>query len=333
MEYRRLGRSGLEVSTICLGTMIFGGETDAGESARIIAHARDHGVNFLDTADVYGKGRSEEVVGGAIADERDRWVVATKVGGPMSDDRLERGFTRRWILKAAEGSLRRLGTDYIDIYYFHRDDLSPVEERLSAVADLLRAGKIRYFGVSNHRAWRIAETVHGCRELGIPQPVVCQPYYNAFNRQPEVEVLPACAHYGLGVVPYSPLARGVLTGKYPPGGEVPADSRVGRNDRRIMQTEFRDESIAFAARIKAHAEAKGLSATAFALGWLLRNRVVTSVLAGPRTFAQWESYLAGATARLDDDDEALIDSMVRPGHPSTPGYTDPNHPPTGRVVG
>jgi len=333
MQFRRLGDSGLEVSTICLGTMMFGDLTDATAAQRIIASAFDAGINFIDTADVYAKGASEQIVGPAIAANRQRWILATKVGNVMTQSPHDGGLSRRWILQACDDSLKRLETDYIDIYYLHKDDTdTPVEETVEAIGDLIRAGKIRYFGVSNYRGWRIAEVVALCAELGVPRPVVCQPYYNAFNRTPEVEILPACDYYGLGVVPYSPLARGVLTGKYLPGAEPPAESRVGRKDRRMMETEFRPESIAMAQTIKVHAQKKGLTATQFALAWVLSNRIVSSVIAGPRTIEQWTEYLSAVGKTLDADDEALIDSLVVPGHPSTPGYNDPQYPFFGRLV-
>lgn len=333
IEYRRLGSSGLEVSTLCLGTMMFGDRTDAATSQKIIASAFEAGVNFIDTADVYAKGASETIVGPAIAANRRRWILATKVGNVMTSKPHDGGLSRRWIVQACEDSLRRLATDYIDIYYLHKDDTeTPLEETIEAVGDLIRAGKIRYFGVSNYRGWRIAEVVGLCAELNVPRPVVCQPYYNAFNRMPEVEILPACDYYGLGVVPYSPLARGVLTGKYAPDAEPPADSRVGRKDQRMMETEFRAESLAMAQTIKAHAEKKGLTATQFALAWVLNNAIVSSVIGGPRTLEQWTDYLSVLGKTLDADDEALIDSLVSPGHPSKPGYNDPQYPFYGRIV-
>src|SRR5215831_7441395 len=259
MLFRRLGDSGLEVSELCLGTMMFGDRTDTPTATRIIASAFDAGVNFIDTADNYSKGASEAIVGPAIAANRNRWILATKVGNVMTRKPDDGGLSRRWIMQACDESLGRLATDYIDIYYLHIDDNdTPLEETIEAIGDLIRAGKIRYFGVSNFRGWRIAEVVGLCAELGVPGPVVCQPYYNAFNRMPEVEVLPACDYYGLGVVPYSPLARGILTGKYLPGSEPPAESRVGRKDQRMMETEFRPESIAMAQTIKVHAQKKGL---------------------------------------------------------------------------
>jgi len=331
MDTVSLGRSGLQVSRLCLGTMMFGDRTDAAEAGRIVASARDAGVNFIDTADVYAKGESEKITGKLIAGDRDRWVLATKVANPMGDDPNRRGTSRKWVMRAIDESLARLGGDYVDVYYIHRDPGDvPMEETVAAMADLIRAGKIRYWGVSNVRGWRIAEAVRVCDALHAPRPVVCQPYYNAMNRQPENDILPACAHYGIGVVPYSPLARGVLTGKYKPGSEPPAETRAGRKDKRMLETEFRAESLEIAQKVKAHAEKKGMTAGDFAVGWVLANPIVSSVIAGPRTLEQWTSYLASMGKRFDAEDEALVDSLVRPGHPSTPGYNDPNYPLTGR---
>jgi aryl-alcohol dehydrogenase-like predicted oxidoreductase len=331
MEYRNLGKSGLKVSPICLGTMMFGDRTDAAEAGRIVASAREAGVNFIDTADVYVKGESERVTGKLVAPDRDRWVLATKVANPMSDDPNRRGTGRKWIMAAIDESLERLGTDYVDIYYLHRDiEDTPIEETVSAMGDLIRAGKIRYFGVSNFRGWRIAELANVCLALGIPRPVASQPYYNAMNRQAENDVLPACAHHGIGVVPYSPLARGVLTGKYLPGAKPAEGTRAGRNDKRILETEFREESLAIAQKIKAHAAKKNMSSGHLAFNWVLANPIVTSVIAGPRTLEQWNDYLAALGKKYEADDEALFDSLVRPGHPSTPGYNDPAYPLRGR---
>jgi aryl-alcohol dehydrogenase-like predicted oxidoreductase len=331
MEYRNLGKSGLKVSPICLGTMMFGDRTDAAEAGRIVASAREAGVNFIDTADAYAKGDSERVTGKLIAPDRNRWVLATKVANPMGDDPNRRGTGRKWIMAAIDESLERLGTDYVDIYYLHRDiEETPLEETVAAMGDLIRAGKVRYLGVSNFRGWRIAELAHVCLQLGVPRPVASQPYYNAMNRQPENDVLPACAHHGIGVVPYSPLARGVLTGKYQPGAAPEPESRVGRKDKRIMETEFREESLAIAQTIKAHAEKKGMAAAHLAFNWVLANPIVTSVIAGPRTLEQWKDYLAALGKKYEADDEELIDSLVHPGHPSTPGYNDPAYPMRGR---
>src|SRR5262249_30826391 len=314
--------------------MMLGDRTDTSTAARIIASAFDAGVNFVDTADNYSKGASEAIVGPAIAANRHRWILATKVGNVMTRKPDDGGLSRRWIMQGCEASLTRLATDYIDIYYLHRDDPdTPVAETVGAIGDLIRAGKIRYFGVSNYRGWRIAEIVATCDDLGVARPVVSQPYYNAMNRMPEVEILPACDYYDIGVVPYSPLARGVLTGKYLPGEEPPVGSRVARKDQRMMETEVRPESIAMAQTIKAHAEKKGFTATQFAMAWLLANRIVSSVIAGPRTLEQWTDYLSAVGKELDQEDQALIDSLVKPGHPSTPGYNDPQYPFYGRIVG
>lgn len=331
MKYKHLGASGLEVSTLTLGTMTFGERTGAAEAHEIVAHARDAGVTFIDTADAYVMGESERIVGAAIRAERNHWVLATKVGNRMADERNNGGSSRAWILRACDASLARLATDRIDVYYLHRDDPStPLDESVGAMGDLIRVGKVRYFGVSNFRGWRIAETVAACRRNGVPAPIVCQPSYNLLNRMPEVEILPACDHYGLGVAPYSPIARGILTGKYAPGAPPPPDSRVERNDRRMMETEFRAESLAIAQTLKAHAEATGRTATQFALAWLWANPIVTTVIAGPRTLAQWQDYADAVGTAWSADDEALVDELVRPGHPSTPGYHDPRHPFYGR---
>ncbi|HZQ62078.1 MAG TPA: aldo/keto reductase [Casimicrobiaceae bacterium] len=331
MQYRRLGRSGLEVAPLCLGTMMFGDRTDAATSARIIGAAQDAGINFIDTADKYAEGESERIVGPAIRAKRRTWILATKVGNPMTGRPHDGGSSRRWILQACDDSLARLGTDYIDIYYLHKDDLvTPLEESVRAIGDLIRAGKIRYFGVSNFRGWRIAEVMHLCHALSVPQPVVCQPHYNLLNRTPEVEILAACDHYGIGVAPYSPIARGVLTGKYSPETAPPQDSRAARRDQRIMETEFREQSLRIAQRLDAHARATGRTLLQFALAWLWANRVVSSVIAGPRTMEQWQAYVGAIGTAWTEEDEKLVDSLVTPGHPSTPGYNDPQYPFFGR---
>jgi len=333
MQYRKLGRSGLKVSPICLGTMMFGGPTDEATSTRIVAKAREAGINFIDTADGYNKGNSEQVVGRAISNSRPSWVLATKLANQMGDDPNRGGLSRRWVLQAADESLKRLGTDYIDVYYLHKEDHgTPLEETVRAMGDLMRQGKVRYFGVSNYRAWRVAEICNICDRLGIDRPVVSSPYYNAMNRMPEVEHIPACSHYGLGVVPYSPLARGVLTGKYSVDAAPDKNSRAGRNDKRMMQTEWRPESLKLAQEIKAHAEKKGITAGQFAVSWVLNSSQVSSVIAGPRTEEQWDDYVRALDYKFTADDEALIDRLVVTGHPSTPGFNDPAYPIEGRTT-
>ena len=331
-DYRPLGRSGLKVAPLWLGTMMFGDQTDATEAGRIVGSAREAGINGIDTADVYAKGESERIVGRLIAADRARWVLATKVANPMGEDPNDRGTSRRWVMRAVEDSLRRLATDWIDVYYLHRDDEStPMEETVAAMGQLVQAGKIRYWGVSNFRAWRIARIVETSRQMGVPPPIVCQPPYNAMTRAIETEVLPCCAHYGVGVVSYSPLARGVLTGKYRPEAPPEAGTRAARADRRLLQTEWRPESVALAQQFKAHAEQRGMSASHFATAWVLANRLVDGVIAGPRTLAQWTDYLGATAHTLNAADEAFIDGLVAPGHASTHGYTDPMYPVSGRV--
>ena len=333
MTYRSLGRSGLKVSPLCLGTMMFGGPTDEGTARRIIDDAHERGINFIDTADAYNAGESEAVVGRAIRAHRDWWVLATKCANPTSPGPNGRGTSRRHVIAAVDASLQRLGTDHIDLLYLHKEDHStPLSETVHALADLIRAGKIRHFGVSNYKAWRIAEICRLCDQAGIDRPAASQPLYNALNREVEVEHLPACGFYGLGVVPYSPLARGVLTAKYATDAAPAPDSRAGRQDRRMLESEFRRESLEIAQTIAAHALHRGVTPGQFATAWVLHNALVTATIAGPRTEAQWQDYVGALDCRLGPDDERLVDRLVSPGHPSTPGYTDPQYPVEGRPV-
>jgi aryl-alcohol dehydrogenase-like predicted oxidoreductase len=311
--------------------MMFGGATDEPTAARIVARAREQGVNFIDTADGYNAGRSEEIVGRAIKAQRSWWVLATKCANPTGEGPNARGVSRRHVFDAVDGSLRRLGVDVIDLLYLHKEDhATPLAETVRALADLIRAGKIRYFGVSNYRSWRVAEICRLCDEAGIDRPVASQPLYNALNREVETEHLPACGHFGLGVVPYSPLARGVLTGKYAPNVAPDPASRAGRRDRRMMESEWRPESLAIAQEIAAHARRRGMTPAHFAFAWLLNNRLVTAAIGGPRTEEQWLEYAGALEVRLTAEDEALVDRLVSPGHPSTPGYNDPQYPIEGR---
>lgn len=333
MQYRRLGNSNLKVSALCLGTMMFGDQTDEAEAQRIVGSAREQGINFIDTADVYSRGRSEEIVGKLLATERHDWVLASKLGNAMSKRPNQSHYSRSWIIAEVENSLRRLATDYLDILYLHRDYHGEnLDEAVRSVGDLIRQGKIRSFGLSNFRGWRIAEVVRLCERAGVPLPVVCQPYYNLLNRTPEVEILPACSHYGLGVVPYSPIARGVLTGKYPPGQVPPENSRVARGDKRIMETEFREESLLIAQQLKQHSEQRGVKLGHFATAWVLANPHVSSVIAGPRTLEQMEDYYPALEVVISAEEETLVDSLVQPGHASSAGYNDPSYPFFGRIA-
>jgi aryl-alcohol dehydrogenase-like predicted oxidoreductase len=327
MHYRTLGKSNLQVSVLCLGTMMFGDQTGADEARRIVDDAQEHGVNYIDTADVYTKGASETMLGELLKGRRHHWVLATKLGNKMSERANEGHFSRSWMLRELDASLARLQVDHVDILYMHRDfNGMDLEEPLRALDAMLRAGKIRYWGISNFRGWRIAECVRVAKEIGMPAPVVCQPYYNLLNRMPEVEILPACDSFGIGVTPYSPIARGVLTGKYMPGQKPSEGSRAARGDKRIAETEFREESLVIAQKLQENAKARGVTLAQFATAWVLAHRAVSSVIAGPRTFEQWQNYLPAIDVAITAEDEALVDSFVRPGHPSTPGYNDPAYP-------
>ena len=331
-RYHPLGASGLKVGKLWLGTMMFGDQTSEAEAASIVSAARDAGVNAIDTADVYAGGESERITGRLIQADRDRWVLATKVANPMGPGPNDRGLSRRHIVAAVDASLQRLGTDRVDVLYLHREDAStPLAETLAAVAHVIERGKVHHFGLSNFRAWRVAQVAELCKTMGIAQPIVCQPPYNAMSRQIETELLPCCAHYGLGAVVYSPLARGVLSGKYTPGAAPPEGSRAARNDPRILQTEFRAESLALAARMAEHARRRGLTPTQLALGWVWNNRLVHGVIAGPKTLVQWQEYVEAIGQPFDADDEAFVSALVSAGHASTPNYTDPQYPIMGRV--
>ncbi|MBO0369504.1 aldo/keto reductase [Pseudomonas putida] len=334
MLYRPLGQSGLQVSALTLGSMMFGEQTSAEDSLRIIDKAWDQGVNFVDTADVYNGGRSEQIVGEAVARKRQDWVVASKAGFGAVDGLPNRsGLSRKHLFNAIEASLTRMGTDYLDIYYLHREDHSvPLEETVRAIGDLLRQGKIRYWGVSNFRGWRIAEICNVAERLGVAKPVVSQPLYNIVNRQAEPEQLTAAGYHGLGVVPFSPLARGVLSGKYAPGSEPDAGSRAGRQDKRIMEVEWRQESLTIARKIQAYCEGKGVGIVEFAIAWVLNNRLVSSAIVGPRTEAQWDTYAEALQVKITAEDEAFIDALVTPGHASTPGFNDVAHFVSGRLA-
>ena len=331
-SYQPLGASGLKVSKLWLGTMMFGDQTNEAEAASIVAATRDAGVNAIDTANAYAGGESERITGRLIAADRERWILATKLANRVGPGPNDRGLSRRHIMAAVDASLQRLGTDFVDVLYLHREDAgTPLEETLAAVATLIERGKVHHFGLSNFRAWRIARVAEMCRAFALQPPVVCQPPYNAMSRQIETELLPCCAHYGIGAVVYSPLARGVLSGKYLPGAAPPEGSRAARNDPRIMQTEFRPESLALAAQMAQHAKARGLTPTQLALGWVWNNTLVNGVIGGPKTLAQWQDYLGAIDTPITAEDEAFVSGLVTAGHASTPGYNDPQYPLAGRV--
>lgn len=333
VESVNLGRAGLKVSRLCLGTMLFGGPVEEPESVRIIHRALDAGINFLDTADVYNAGETERIVGRALQGRRDDVVLATKGRGAMGPGPNDAGSGRRHLLSAVEASLRRLGTDYVDLYYLHSPDYdTPIEESLSALDDCVRQGKIRYVGCSNFYAWQVCEGIWTSRSRNGTAFAAIQPLYNIVNRDAEVELLPLCDAYGLGVVPYSPLARGVLAGKYLPGAPLPEGSRAARGDRRIQQTELREENFVAAQRLRPLAEAHGATLTQFALAWLLANPLVTAPIIGPRTMEQLEDNLGCLDVRIRPEDEAEVNRINPPGEHTGAGFNDPNYPVRGRPV-
>jgi len=332
MQYRLLGRTGVRVSPVCLGTMMFGGQTDAADSVAILHQAFDRGVNFIDTADMYNAGESERVVGRAIADRREKVVLATKGRQKMGDGPNDLGASRLHLMQALDASLQRLGTDYVDIYYTHTPDYdTAIEETLRALDDMVRSGKVRYVACSNYRAWRLCEALWVSDKLNLHRFSCVQPLYNLVNRDVEVELLPLCREYRIGVVTYSPLARGILTGKYKVGEQPAAGSRAARSDPRMMQAEWREASLEVAARLAEHCQRKGVATSQFALAWCLANPVITSVIIGPRTIEQFHDNFGCLDIQVTPEDEAFIDTLVPPGEHSGQGFQDTAYPVLGRL--
>jgi aryl-alcohol dehydrogenase-like predicted oxidoreductase len=324
MEYRNLGKSGLKVSKISVGTMLFGSFADEKTAQNILAKAREQGVNFIDSASAYVQGTAEEIIGEAIKHDRDYWVIGTKLSGTPGDGPNGRGLSRKHIFEGVEKALRRLKTDYIDVYYPHREDnATPLEETLQALIELVKQGKIRYYGFSNHQSWKLAEYSRLADLLGGPRPIASQLCYNITDRRPEKEHFHITEYYGIGNVVYSTLARGVLTGKYDPGAEPPEGTRAGRQDRKLYQTEWRPESLDFAQALKDYAAERGVTAAEFAFAWALNNKSVSSAIAGPRTEEQWDSYIKALNFELTAEDEDFVNRNVKSGYSSTHGYSDP----------
>ncbi|MFM9941918.1 MAG: aldo/keto reductase [Hyphomicrobiaceae bacterium] len=331
MDFTTLGCSGLRVSRLCLGTMDFGAGMDDATAAQVIDRAREAKVNFIDTADAYNNGASETMLGKLIARDRDHWVLASKVGQQDGPPQRKQGLSRKWMLHAIDASLQRLGTDYVDIYYMHhRDRETPLIESIEAMRDIIASGKASYWGFSNHYGWEIGEIIRLCDQTGTPHPVVAQPMYNLAMRQAETDYLPACAHYGIGVAPFSPLARGALTGKYREGAPPPNDSRAARGDVSLLKRDFSPHLFRIVEVLRAHAAKRGMMPADFAMLWVLNNRTVSSVITGPRTLEHWNAYLGALQHTFTAEDEALVDSLVASGHPATPGLIWSRHPPLGR---
>lgn len=331
MDYRYLGNSGLRVSTISLGTMNFGATTNEAAARKMIDAARASGVNFIDTADAYVGGASEVLLGKLIKKDRKDWVVASKVGQQDGTPQRKMGLSKKWMMEAIDNSLQRLQTDFVDIYYMHHVDWqTPLEESIAAMGDIISSGKARYWGFSNHRAWQVGELVRICDNLGTPRPIIAQPLYNLVNRTPENDLLPACEYYGIGVVPYSPLARGVLTGKYQKNKVAPKNSRAGRGDASILKRDMKDETLSVVSQLETYLKDRPMSVSDFAMQWLLNNQLVSSVIGGPRTLGQWQAYVGARKHPFTAEDEAFANALVAPGHQATHGYTWPRYPVRGR---
>jgi aryl-alcohol dehydrogenase (NADP+) len=319
MRYRTLGRTGVEVSQQCLGSMMFGafGNRDRAECQRMIHHALDAGINFVDTADMYAWGESEEIVGRALKGRRDDVVLATKVFNAMGEDRNRRGGSRRWIVRAAEDSLRRLDTDYIDLYQVHRLDwATDLDETLGALSDLVHDGKVRYLGSSSYPAEWIVEAQWVAARRGRQRFVCEQPQYSIFARSTERAVLPTCQRHDMAVIPWSPLAGGWLTGKYRRDAEVPAGSRYSPDSpwaRRAGGDISVDPRLDLVEGLAAVAEQAGLTMTQLGLGFVDRHPAVTSTIIGPKTPAQLEEVLGAAEVHVDDATLDAIDKVVPPG--------------------
>lgn len=325
MEYRALGRTGVKVSSLCLGCMMFGGKTSAEDSYAIIDRALDAGINFIDTANVYVRGRSEEVTGEALKrnGKRQRVVLATKVHGQMDEsDPNGMGNSRRHIIAQCEASLRRLQTDYIDLYQIHRPQSDiPIDETLRALDDLIRAGKVRYIGTSTFEAWQVVESLWVAKELGLNRFICEQPPYHLLDRRIERGLVPVARTYGLAIIPWSPLAGGLLTGKYTRSTPPPSDSRfadVETNPR--LKARMVEAVFDIVEGLQPLAAAKGCTLSQLALAWCMNQPGITSPIIGPRTMEQLEDNLGAVPVTLTAEDRAAIDQLVPPGRMVSPFY-------------
>ncbi|MBI5303100.1 MAG: aldo/keto reductase [Chloroflexi bacterium] len=316
MEYRLLGRTGVCVSPLCLGAMNFGAPTNADDSIQIINRALDAGINFIDTANVYNAGESERIVGRALAKngKRDQVVLATKVHGKMGEGPNDRGDSRYHIIKACEDSLTRLQTDHIDLYQLHRPPQNmPQDETLRAFDDLIHAGKVRYIGSSTFPAWMVMESLAISEKQNLARYISEQPPYNLLDRRIENELVPLCLKYNIAILPWSPIAGGMLAGRYPPGEEIASDTRAARPNNPLrprLSTLGRDVS----ARVGEIAQARGMSAAQLALLWVKDQPGVTAPIIGPRTLEHLESFLPVMEMALSDADRKLFDELVHPGN-------------------
>jgi len=330
MELRTLGRTGVQVSALCLGAMMFGewGNPDHEESVRIIQRALDAGINFVDTADVYSGGESEEIVGKALGGRRDDVVLATKIHGSMGTDPNRRGNSRRWIISECEASLRRLGTDWIDLYQIHRPDPDcDIDETLGALSDLVHQGKVRYVGSSTFPAAQIVEAQWVAERRGRERFVCEQPPYSILVRAVERAVLPTCERFGMGVIPWSPLNGGWLTGRVRKGADVPASHRAARVPLRYdLSLPGNQQKVEAAEALAQLAERAGISLVHLAIAFVLRHPAVTAAIVGPRTMDQLETQLGAPDVELSEEVLDAIDAIVPPGttlNPPDNGWDPP----------
>jgi aryl-alcohol dehydrogenase-like predicted oxidoreductase len=314
MEYRRLGRSGLQVSALVLGTMNFGRPTEPAEACRLVDAAIDAGINLIDCADIYNEGQAERILGEALKrnGHRRRILLTSKCFNRTGPGPNDQGNTRHHILEACELSLKQLQTDVIDIYFLHRTDFSvPQEESLAALEQLWRDGKIRYVACSTHPAWRTVEALHLADRCGFPKFICEQPPYNLLDRRIENEILPMCRAYDLGVLAWAPLAHGVLTGKYRQAETLPEGSRGTLRD--VFRERITAEGVALGQQFAAHAHTKNCTPAQLAVAWVLDRAGITSALVGPRNQEQLASLLPAVDVRLDDADRSFCDGLVPPG--------------------
>jgi aryl-alcohol dehydrogenase-like predicted oxidoreductase len=323
MKYNSLGRTGVQVSVLCLGCMNFGGRTNEIDSIRIIHRALEAGINFLDTADVYSKGVSEEIVGKALKQSgwRDQIILATKVHYPMSDDPNARGNSRRHIIEGCEASLRRLQTNYIDLYQLHDPSPDvPIDETLRALDDLIRRGWVRYIGASSFAAWEIVEALWVSKEYLLNRFISEQPPYNLLDRRIERELLPMAQTYGIGILVWSPLAMGFLTGKYRRSEPAPADSRFDVAMKDWWIEHQIDAAFDVAEEVERLSAEKGCTPTQLALAWCMQQSGVTSVIIGPRTIEQLEDCLGAMNVSIGQKDLEFVDKIAPPGRMTVPYY-------------
>ena len=317
MEYRKLGRSGVLVSPLCLGTMNFGGSTNEEDSFTIMQKAIDGGINFFDTANVYNKGESERIIGKFLKGNnlRGQVFLATKVNGRMGDLPNDAGASRYHIIKACEDSLRRLQTDHIDLYQLHRPPLThPQDETLRAFDDLIHAGKVRYIGCSTHPAWMVMEALSLSERYNLNRYISEQPPYNLLDRRIENELVPLCQKYDLAIIPWSPIAMGILAGRYSQTDNYPENSRAYLWDSSMVKARVTQRGIDVGKAVEKMAKERGMTASQLSLLWIKDQPGVTAPIIGPRTLAHLEDALGILDKNFDDADRPLFDELVQPGN-------------------